>query len=526
MRYGADHVKIPKNLYSETTVIALVFMILCVDNVHAQESMPLYLNNAIAQSARSIEGRVPAATRVAILEFSSDSETLSDYIIDKLSGEFVNNNKLTVIERKRPDLIRNEIALQLSGDVDDDYMIKIGKQWGAQVIIYGSLRSIGDTLSFMIKSVNVETVRIEAQVFYAIDRHDPIFTDASSGEESDSNVPLPGFIARMYDPAYPTRDDTTVKTRNIGDLELGSWFSFYNPTGANDGDLRLGIDASIAFTRAFTDTFSLNILLNHYSGINTGDTANWYNVRDVSSVRDFLYLRFTPSWFLPMGPGVLRLSVQLMPVFHLTNNYDFFYRFSGYHNIMEEGDEDDYGDEEHTSVQIGPTFIFNPLIQYRLDALIGSWWFILGTSNMGFAEGADYDKKTKTYSYGLWINDLYASVELGLYTGLSFWASSYFFINTNAYQPSSFFRKVRVGMEYDFNHIPVSVGMQADVPIGTVVTQTTMDYWGISLIPYARVNVSGVAITVNFYINHVGADSLYRAVVIMPEIGMFYSFHL
>ena len=112
-----------------TGMSAVILVMLCAGNLHAQQ--PLLLNNAIAQASRLIENRLNTKTRMAILDFSSDSEKLSDYIIDKLSEALV-NDMFIVIERQRRDLIRKEIEIQYSGDVDDDYMAKIGKQCGAQ----------------------------------------------------------------------------------------------------------------------------------------------------------------------------------------------------------------------------------------------------------------------------------------------------------------------------------------------------------------------------------------------------------
>jgi hypothetical protein len=486
---------------------ALAFVILWAENLHAQQSMPLSLNDATTRAATSIETSLHAGTRVAILEFSSDSEKLSDYIIDTLSSELVRGKKVTVIERQRPDLIRKEIATQyLSGDVDDNYMVRIGKQWGVQVIIYGYLRNLGNTLSFMIKSVNVETARIEAQVSYAIDKNDPVL----AGDSGKRDIPYPesvdktiaGVINRQGGGKNPPSPPPPREPLYIGDFQVGGWFSFYNLTGANNGDLRVGIDPFISFTRYFTDNLRLNILLQHYSGINTGGTAEYYNDRGISPVRDFLYLRVTPSLSLPLGPGDLRLSLQLMPVFYLTNNYDFFYEYGGR--------------------DIGPTFIFNPVIQYR----IGYLQFEAGTDDMGIAEGADYDKNTGKYTYGLWIKDLYFSVEAKPIDGLSLWVSPYFFISANDYQIDSYFRKLRVGMSYALIN-RISLGLKTDFPIGTEVNKTTMEYQGITFIPYMWAAFGGFSVTANFYVYNIGANRPgYNEVAIMPEIGVFYDFRL
>ena len=160
------------------------------------------------------------------------------------------------------------------------------------------------------------------------------------------------------------------------------------------------------------------------------------------------------------------------------------------------------------------------------DSPIGYWWFTLGTNNMGIAEGEDYDKKTRAYKYGLWIDDFYLSAELDLSMGLSFWLSPYFFISANDYHVDSYFEKLRVEMRYVLDNVPVNVGLRGDFPIGIEVNKTTMEYQGISFIPYVRARFGGVNVTVNFYVYHMRANPDYNEVSIMPEIGIFYSFHL
>jgi len=81
----------------------------------------------------------------------------------------VNGGKLVVIERKELDLIRQEKHLQLSGEVSDESAQAIGRELGAQVIITGSLRNVGKSYRFKIKTLNVETAVIAAEYSAEID---------------------------------------------------------------------------------------------------------------------------------------------------------------------------------------------------------------------------------------------------------------------------------------------------------------------------------------------------------------------
>jgi formylglycine-generating enzyme required for sulfatase activity/TolB-like protein len=147
-----------------------VFMICMIGGLAwgaGAQASTLSLNDAIDRAVKAVETRLPPGTKVAVLNFSSTSEVFSDYVIEELSGVLVMNNKVTVIERRSLDLIRQEMQLQLSGDVSDNSAQAIGKQLGAQTIVSGSLTNLGDDIyRFRIKAINVETARIEAQASY------------------------------------------------------------------------------------------------------------------------------------------------------------------------------------------------------------------------------------------------------------------------------------------------------------------------------------------------------------------------
>ena len=90
----------------------------------------------------------------------------------------------------------------------------------------------------------------------------------------------------------------------------------------------------------------------------------------------------------------------------------------------------------------------------------------------------------------------------------------------------SYFRKLRVGIEYDLDKLPLRLGLRVDLPVGAEAGKNTMEYQGISLIPYARARFGGLSVTANFYTYHIGAKLRYNEVAIMPEAGIFYGFHL
>jgi hypothetical protein len=127
---------------------------------------PLYatdtLETAIEREAAYIIERSPAGSVVAIVNIKSESDLLSEYIIERIPDYVISNNKnITFVDRTRLDLIQKEIEFQYSGEVSDETMVSIGKKIGAQIIAAGSVLETGDSYyNFNIKLINVETAVI------------------------------------------------------------------------------------------------------------------------------------------------------------------------------------------------------------------------------------------------------------------------------------------------------------------------------------------------------------------------------
>ena len=124
----------------------------------------LTLNEAITRSVRGIEEALPRRTMALVLNFSSPAETFSDYVIEELSGELLDGGKITVVDRRNITAIRQEMNLQLSGDVSDESALSIGRLLGAQYIISGSLTDMGANYRYRIRIISVETAALFRQI--------------------------------------------------------------------------------------------------------------------------------------------------------------------------------------------------------------------------------------------------------------------------------------------------------------------------------------------------------------------------
>ncbi|GHU96776.1 hypothetical protein FACS189483_00700 [Spirochaetia bacterium] len=142
------------------------------------------LDQAVQSSARTIESRLPEGAKTAVLTFSSSSQGFSDYILDELAIAIGANNKITVIDRQYTDVIRQELNIQMAGDVSDDDVKRVGHQLGAQYVITGSLVDVGNAYRFRVIAINVETAARPASASLSINVNDPQVVFLLTGQRS------------------------------------------------------------------------------------------------------------------------------------------------------------------------------------------------------------------------------------------------------------------------------------------------------------------------------------------------------
>jgi len=172
-------------------LIITIISLLAAVGLYAKE---LTLNEVVARSARNVEGSLPEGSNVAVVNFTSPSELFSDYVIEELAGALVNGKKLVIVDRRNLDLIRDEMNLQLSGDVSDESMLSIGKQLGAHYLVSGSLSNMGRYYRFRVIVISVETAVIKTQI--ALDLKNDAQVIALIAEDNQS-FPATAFFGKQ-----------------------------------------------------------------------------------------------------------------------------------------------------------------------------------------------------------------------------------------------------------------------------------------------------------------------------------------
>ena len=129
-------------------------------------------DNALIAGTEKIQNELPEGVKVAILDFKSDNENLSSYIIEEMYDKLINFGNLSIMERSRTNTIAMEVGYQLSGEVDDKEIVRIGHQLGADYVVTGQIIFSGEAYRLRIFAIDIEKGRRVASSSLNINRND------------------------------------------------------------------------------------------------------------------------------------------------------------------------------------------------------------------------------------------------------------------------------------------------------------------------------------------------------------------
>jgi hypothetical protein len=124
---------------------------------------PDELDAAIRETSDYLNKQLPKGNKLVILNVQSDFPALSEYIIDELIANTVNDQIFSVVDRRQLDTIRAELDFQMSGEVDDKTAQSVGQIAGAQIIVSGAVSRIGDLYRLRVRALSVQSAEIEGQ---------------------------------------------------------------------------------------------------------------------------------------------------------------------------------------------------------------------------------------------------------------------------------------------------------------------------------------------------------------------------
>ena len=143
------------------TILLTATLAVCAGQAAAPGSDEL--DAAIRETSNYLNSNLSAGKKLMILNIQSEYPVLSEYIIDELVANTVNDRVFSMVDRQQLDAIRAEQNFQMSGEVDDDSAQELGRILGAQTIISGAVSKIGDMYRLRVRALDVQSARIEGQ---------------------------------------------------------------------------------------------------------------------------------------------------------------------------------------------------------------------------------------------------------------------------------------------------------------------------------------------------------------------------
>jgi TolB-like protein len=205
----------------------------------AQVSVQDGLDTAIRNASDYINKNVPKGSKLVILNIKSKYAPLSEYIIDVLTGNVVNDRVFTVVDRANLSLIQQEMDFQLSGEVSDESAQSIGQKLGAQTIVSGSITSFGDLWRLTVRVLGVENATVLGLYNENVPSSSTIAA-LSSGPETVESVKSPTVAPRT---AAASASPQTVAAQSVpaptvykvGDKGPAGGIVFYDKGSTSDG---------------------------------------------------------------------------------------------------------------------------------------------------------------------------------------------------------------------------------------------------------------------------------------------------
>jgi hypothetical protein len=117
------------------------------------------VEGALARAANETLKNVPSRSKIAIVYITAQDRSTTEFIAGELEYIWVNAG-YTIIDRSQLDRIRREQNFQMSGEVDDDTAVSIGKIIGANIIVTGRVDGEGNLRRLRLRALDTQTAQV------------------------------------------------------------------------------------------------------------------------------------------------------------------------------------------------------------------------------------------------------------------------------------------------------------------------------------------------------------------------------
>jgi curli biogenesis system outer membrane secretion channel CsgG len=117
------------------------------------------VEGALESAAELVLKNVPQGSKIAIVYITAQDKNTTDYIAGELEYIWVNDG-FTIIDRSQLDRLRREQNFQMSGEVDDETAVSIGKFAGANIIVTGRVDGEGNLRRLRLRALDTQTAQV------------------------------------------------------------------------------------------------------------------------------------------------------------------------------------------------------------------------------------------------------------------------------------------------------------------------------------------------------------------------------
>jgi hypothetical protein len=122
-------------------------------------TMEQNLEEALNRAATQLLQNVTKNSRIAIVYITANDNSLTEFIAGELEFVWVNGGYF-ISDRSQLEHLRQEQNLHLSGEVDDNTAVSIGKIAGADIIVTGRIDGEGNLRRLRLRALKTETAQV------------------------------------------------------------------------------------------------------------------------------------------------------------------------------------------------------------------------------------------------------------------------------------------------------------------------------------------------------------------------------
>jgi TolB-like protein len=227
-------------------------ILLCAAAGLASAQNMVNLDEAIQMTAVTITRELRQGSKVVVLNFSSPSQRLSNYVIDELTGALVREKKLILVDRQNLALIQQEMNFQMSGEVSDASAQEIGQKLGAQTIISGSAEDMKTYYRVRFKAIEVVSAALQVQDPYNVKKDNTITALTGNTGNASVSVSVGGATAYPNGLNFSTGRKVGAGFLNwiygVGSFTMGDWVGGLIVAGAELTGVIILFDAALNMT--------------------------------------------------------------------------------------------------------------------------------------------------------------------------------------------------------------------------------------------------------------------------------------